>query len=107
MAKDGKGASASVTWRLPLAVAAEMDGDWTPMRTMLDWWAENGEEMEVPDDPEETISICMRLDHGTLKALEKEAKRMSKLTGRKWSVGRVARELWAELGDEFMLEETG
>jgi len=107
MAKDGKGASASVTWRLPLEVSNEMGGDWTPMRELLDWWAEEGEKLEVPDGPEETVSCCMRLDHKTLKALEAEAARMTKATGRKWSAGRVARELWGLYGHEFLVEEAG
>ena len=108
MAKDGKGASASVTWRLPLTVSNDMDGDWSRMRAMLDWWAEEGDEIEVPDGPEETVSCCMRLDHDTLEMIEAEAARMTKATGRKWSAGRVARELWEMYGHEFAeLEETG
>jgi hypothetical protein len=99
LAKEGKGASASVTWRLPLRVAAEMQGDWGPMREMLDGWAESGDELEVPDGPEETTSVCMRIEHATLKALEKEAKRLAKSTGKKWTAGKVARVLW-ELHEE-------
>ena len=99
LAKEGKGASASVTWRLPLRVAAEMDGDWSPMRDMLDAWAQGDEELEIPEGPEETTSVCMRLDHDTLKALEREAKRLSKKHGKKWTAGKVARILW-ELHDD-------
>jgi hypothetical protein len=100
LAKEGKGATASVTWRLPLRVAAEMQGDWTPMREMLDNWAESGDELELPDGPEETTSVCMRLDHETLKALEKEAKRLHKIDGKKWTAGKVARLLWEIHEDE-------
>ena len=98
IAKDGKGASASVTWRLPLGVATEMNGDWTPMREMLDAWAESGETLE-PEDPDETTSVCIRISHEALKALEKEAARLTKKTGKTWSVGKVARTLW-ELHEE-------
>lgn len=93
IAKEGKGASASVTWRLPLRVAADMGGDWSPMREMLDAWAESGDELE-PEEAEETTSVCLRISHDARKALEREAKRLSKKTGRKWSVGKVARVLW-------------
>lgn len=103
LAKDGKGATASVTWRMPLRVAAEMDGDWSPMRTMLDAWAESGDELEV-DDPDETISVCLRISHEAKKALDREAKRLTKLTGRKWSAGKVARVLW-DLHEEEEAEE--
>lgn len=106
LAKDGKGATASVTWRLPLRVAAEMDGDWTPMRELLDEWAESGDEIEVPEGPEETTTVCLRVEHDTLAALEKEAKRLTRATGRRWSAGKVARLLW-EIHEEEEMEEAG
>lgn len=84
----------SVTWRLPIRVAEEHENDWSEFREVLDEWAESGEELEVPDAPEETISCCMRMRPETLKALEKEAKRMTKATGRRWTAGRVAREIY-------------
>jgi hypothetical protein len=93
LAKEGKGASASVTWRLPLRVAAEMNGDWSPMRDVLDEWAEDYYELE-PEESEETTSVCLRISHDTLKALDREAKRLSKVTGKKWTAGKVARALW-------------
>jgi len=98
IAKEGKGASASVTWRLPLTVAADMNGNWDPMREMLDKWAESGETLE-PAESEETTSVCLRISHAAYEALVKESKRLSKETGKKWSVGKVARTLW-ELREE-------
>lgn len=103
LAKNGKGATASVTWRMPLNVAAEMDGDWSPMREVLDAWAETGDELEV-EDPEETTSVCMRIAHDTKKALDREAKRLTKLTGKRWSAGKVARVLWELHEDEDLAE---
>lgn len=50
--------------------------------------------MDVPEGPEETTSCCMRMDPETLKVLEKEAKRMAKATGRRWTAGKVAREIY-------------
>jgi hypothetical protein len=101
IAKDGEGMSASVTWRLPLTVSDSMNGDWTPMRKMLDWWAKKGVELKDPEPPEETLSCCMRMDHDTLAAVEAEAERLTKVTGRKWSAGRVARILWDTYGHKF------
>lgn len=99
LAKDGKGATASVTWRMPTRVAVEMDGDWGPMREVLDTWAESGEELEV-EEPEETTSVCLRISHETKKALDREAKRLTKITGKRWSAGKVARVLWDLHEDE-------
>ena len=47
--------------------------------------------MEVPEVPEDTTSCCMRISVETLAALEKEAKRLTKATDRKWTAGKVAR----------------
>lgn len=93
-AKDpSTGKSRSVTWRLPVRVAEEHTNDWSEFREVLDEWAESGEELD-PDGPEDTISCCMRIHHETLAELEKEAKRLTKATGRRWTAGRVAREIY-------------
>ena len=84
----------SVTWRLPIRVAEEHANDWSEFREVLDNWAEKGDELEAPDPPEDTTSCCMRVDRDTLKELEKEAKRLSKETGRRWTAGKVAREVY-------------
>ena len=85
--------SRSVNWRLPLSVAEEHEGDWSAFRELLDAWAESGEKLE-PEVPEETTSCCFRVDPDTLEALEKEAKRLTKKTGKRWTAGRVARGIW-------------
>jgi hypothetical protein len=84
----------SVTWRLPTRVAEAHANDWSEFRKVLDEWAENGSELETPEAPEDTTSCCMRVDKGTLAELEKEAKRMTKKTGRRWTAGKVAREVY-------------
>ena len=77
----------SVTWRMPV---------WVASRDILDKWAEQGEEMEIPDIPDETTSVCMRVSVDTLAVLEKEAKRLSKKTKRKWTAGKVARRIYED-----------
>lgn len=95
LAKDpSKSISRSVTWRLPTRVAEEHGGDWSEFREVLDGWAKKGKPLEIPEGPEETTSCCMRIDPETLKVLEKEAKRMTKATGRRWTAGKVAREVY-------------
>ena len=86
----------SVTWRMPVWVASEFAGDWSGFRDILDKWAEQGEEMEIPDIPDETTSVCMRVSVDTLAVLEKEAKRLSKKTKRKWTAGKVARRIYED-----------
>lgn len=71
-----------------------MDGDWTPFREVLDKWAKKAKPLKLPDGPEETRNCCMRQDPDTVKALEKEAKRLTKVSGRKWTAGKVAREIY-------------
>lgn len=85
----------SVTWRMPTWVAEQCTGDWTAMREVLDEWAETGEELEV-ELPEETISVCLRVNENTLAKLEKEAKRISKFSRRKWTAGKVARAIYEQ-----------
>lgn len=84
----------SVTWRLPIRVAQAHANDWSEFRKVLDEWAENGEELAEPEPPEDTTSCCMRVDRETLKELEKEAKRLTKVSGRRWTAGKVAREVY-------------
>lgn len=93
-AKEPKAETKSVTWRLPIRVAEEHENDWSEFRAVLDEWAEKGAELEVPEIPEDTTSCCMRVDVETLAELEKEAKRLSKATGRRWTAGKVAREVY-------------
>jgi hypothetical protein len=94
MPQSEKSVTQSVTWRLPLRVAEEHENDWSEFRKVLDEWAEKGSELEAPEPPEETTSCCMRVDKETLKELEKEAKRMTKVSGRRWTAGKVAREVY-------------
>ena len=86
----------SVTWRMPVWVADEFSGDWSGFRDILDNWADEAEEVEVPDVPDETTSVCIRVSLPTLAKLEKEAKRLSKQTKRKWTAGKVARKIYED-----------
>lgn len=92
-----------VTWRLPVRVASDMGcvpgqrghagGDWSWFRAVLMDWAENPEPLDA-EVPEETAVYTMRMPPEVLKALDREAARLSKATGRKWTRARVAREVW-------------
>lgn len=97
-----KVATKSVTWRMPVWVAEDHAGDWTEFREVIDEWATEGEPLEVPEPPDETTSVCLRVSVDTLKELEKEAKRLAKATGRKWTAGKVAREVYERhhMGEE-------
>jgi len=86
----------SQTWRMPVWVAEEFAGDWSGFRDILDKWAAEGEELEIPDVPDETTSVCLRVSVDTLAVLEKEAKRLSKKTKRKWTAGKVARRIYED-----------
>lgn len=94
--------STSVTWRMPIWVAEEFAGDWTGFRDILEAWAKEGECLEIPEVPDDTTSICIRLPLETLAALDKEAKRLSKFTKRKWTAGKVARKIYE---DKFERDE--
>ncbi len=83
----------TVHWRLPTRVASDNGGDWTALREHLTAWAESGEHLEV-DPPDETKNVCLRVPSKMVKALEKEAARLTKKHGKRWTAGRVARELW-------------
>jgi len=83
----------SVTWRMPKWVAEAHAGDWSEFRDVLNQWAENPEQLDI-EQPEETTSVCLRVPVDTLAELEKEAKRLSKLSKRKWTSGKVARVIY-------------
>lgn len=85
-----------VTWRMPLWVAEAHAGDWSEFRDVLEKWVEEGEELEIPDIPEETTSVCLRMPVDILAVLDKEAKRLSKYTKRKWTAGKVARKIYED-----------
>lgn len=82
----------TVHWRLPVRVASEGDS-WEPFREKLAAWAESGEQLEV-ETPEETKNVCIRVPAAVLEKLEEEARRLTEETGRRWTAGRVAREIW-------------
>jgi len=86
----------SVTWRMPKWIAEVHAGDWTDFRGVLDAWAEEGEPLEDPDQPEETTSVCMRLSTETFELLDQEAQRRSKMSKRKWTAGKVARLIYED-----------
>jgi len=99
-AKKKKVLTKSMTWRMPVWVAEEFSGDWSGFREILDDWAEEGEELEVPNNPDETTSVCLRVSLPTLEKLEKEAKRLTKTTKRKWTAGGVARKIYEDKYEE-------
>jgi hypothetical protein len=86
----------SMTWRMPVWVAAEFSGDWSGFRDILDNWAQEAEELDIPENPDETTSVCLRVSLKTLAMLEKEAKRLTKKTKRKWTAGKVARKIYED-----------
>jgi hypothetical protein len=94
-----KAKTKTVTWRMPVWVANEFAGDWSGFREILDDWAEEAEPVD-PEEGEETTSVCMRVNEDTLKKLDREAKRLSKKTRRKWTAGRVARKIYEDLYDK-------
>jgi hypothetical protein len=81
-----------IVWRLPVRVASEMEGNWDPFRDVLSRWAETGEQLDPALD--ETKPVGISVPEETLQALEREAKRLTKLTKQKWTAGRVARLVW-------------
>lgn len=91
-----KAETKSVTWRMPVWVAKEFSGDWSGFRELMDEWAEEGEPLEIPDVPDETTSVCLRMSVDTLAVLEKEAVRLTKKTKRKWTAGKVARKIYED-----------
>ena len=89
-----------VSWRLPSGIAEEHQGDWSRFRDILDKWAgEPNPKISHVDQGEESVSVCFILDASTLKKLEKEAKRISKKTRRKWTAARVARKVFEQRGN--------
>lgn len=92
-AEEEKVETKSVTWRMPVWVADEFKGDWSGFREIMDEWADDPEEVD-PNTPDDTTSVCLRMNVDTLAVLEKEAKRLSKKTGRKWTAGKVARRIY-------------
>jgi hypothetical protein len=85
----------TVAWRLPVRVASDNGGDWSAFREHLEAWAESEDRMDA-EAPEETTHVSFRMPARVLAKLEKEAERLAKKTGRKWTAGRVARLVWDE-----------
>lgn len=85
----------TVTWRLPSRVAADNAGDWDQFREHLRMFVESGDQLEV-EPPEETKHVSFRVPPDILAALEAEAARLSKETGKRYTAGRVARIIWDE-----------
>ena len=89
-----------VSWRLPADIAEENQGDWSGFREVLDEWAEDSEARVLHGGQgPEAVSVCFVLKASTLKKLEKEAKRISKKTRRKWTAARVARKVFEQRGN--------
>jgi len=85
----------TVTWRLPVRVAADNSGDWEHFREHLKMFVESGDLLEV-EPPEETKHVSFRVPRDILKALNAEAERLTEETGTRYTAGRVARIIWDE-----------
>jgi hypothetical protein len=93
MAKtDTPAPTQTVNWRLPTRIASDNAGDWDPLREHLAAWAESGEKLAPEID--DTAPACMRMPVSIVKALEKEAVRLSKKHGKRFTAGSVARLVW-------------
>jgi hypothetical protein len=74
-------------------MAEEFAGDFQRLRDLLNSWAE-GEARVEPEPEEGTKHRTLMVPEKALQALEKEAKRLSKKHGKKWTAAKVAREVW-------------
>ena len=83
----------TVYWRLPSRVASDNRGDWSALREHLAAWEASGDKLEV-EAPDETRTCSMGMPSKIVRALEKEAVRLTKTSKKRWTAGRVAREVW-------------
>ena len=83
----------TVNWRLPVRIASDNEGDWTPLREHLEAWANAGGELDVPD-PDTTQRTCLRMPTDIVQALDKVAKQLAKKHGKRYTAGYVARLVW-------------
>jgi len=90
-------ANVSVTWRLPGSVVDEMEGDFSPLREKLDKWAKKAKALDPPPR-DEKINRCLMVDAAVLAKLEKEAKRLTKKHGRRFTAATVAALVWDQTG---------
>jgi hypothetical protein len=84
----------TVNWKLPTRIASDNAGDWTPLREHLAAWAESGEQLDVEPDP--LAPACLRMPTEIVEALDREAKRLTKKNGKRYTAGLVARLVWDE-----------
>lgn len=103
-AADG-GETTRLVLRLPASIKESLEVgerapgrgqlDWSPVREVLDDWAERGGAALEPEvDP--TEQVCFHVAAGTAEALREEAERLTEETGAKWTVSMVVAALWAE-----------
>lgn len=92
--------------RLPVSVGASLKGeavrrgrDWTPLRELLEKWAEEGDYLEA-EVPEEKEQVCFAVSTKTASVLEQEAERLTEETGKKWTVSMVVHKIWEEHREE-------
>lgn len=82
----------TVNWKLPTRIAEDNAGDWTPLREHLAAWVESGEELEVERDV--LKPACLRVPTDIVEALDAEAERLTKVHGKRYTSGLVARLIW-------------
>lgn len=101
--KITKNDTRAVSLRLPTELVDDCeehakDGEqWTDqLRKMIGHWREAGAKCDVPKNAEDTKMVMLSLPVEDLVALEREAERLTKRTGKAWSVARVVRLIWAK-----------
>lgn len=101
--KTTKNDTQAVAMRLPVELVDDMDERkrddeaWTDeLRRMISKWNADGGRCEVSKNAEDTKMAMFSLPVDDLKALEREAARLTKHTGKAWSIARVVRLIWAK-----------
>lgn len=80
----------SLSLRLPADAVAELGPD--GVREVLDTWAASGGKLDPPGRKRSKV-VQWSLEPPTLAALEAEAERLTRETGKRWTVGSVAAEI--------------
>lgn len=101
--KTTKNDTRAVSLRLPTELVDDMeeharaDEAWTDqLRKMIAKWRRDGGRCDVSKNAEDTKMAMLSLPVDDLVALEREAERLTKLTGKTWSIARVVRLIWAK-----------
>lgn len=95
-------------WRLPNKLKADMEAggglpddrrseQWqSNLRAMLDDWAAGSGRVEYSPADAGSRMCNISVNCETIRKLKAEAKRLSKLTGKEWSVAAVVRAVWEQ-----------